>query len=152
MPPPACRQAAAAISTPRAVPEKVTAGALAAARGRLLALKARFDAGTLAPSDYELERRAVEREIGDALTAGATGTAAERPPPRLVAAVAAIVVVVAVAGYARFGSPSLAVIRAAAPSASPDLAAAAPDAAASGGTASADSRQAGLGSAVRPEW
>ena len=68
--------------------------AFADARARLLALRARFDAGTLAPSDYEIERRAAERALGDAVVASAPVGAGERPSGRLLAGLCVLVLAV----------------------------------------------------------
>ncbi len=114
--------------------------ALAAARDRLLALKSRFDAGTLAPSDYERERRAVERALGEAVVAAVPGSVALRPSRRLIAGLAVLVVGVAAVGYAFTGRPSMAGL-AAAPKQPPVDAALAPDPSAS---STGDPRQTGL--------
>ena len=114
---------------------------LDSARAALLALQARFDAGAVAPSDYERERRAIERGLGDALV---DAGAASRPSSRLVAGLAIFIVGVAAIGYAFTGSPR-AGIGAPAVGAVGEMAAAASDVGASGaGTATGDPRQAGL--------
>jgi cytochrome c-type biogenesis protein CcmH len=78
---------------------------LATARGRLLQLGAMRDAGTFDAEHYEIERRAVEREIGEHLLSGKAGP---RPSARLVAALALVVLAIAAVGYWKTGSPSLA--------------------------------------------
>lgn len=118
---------------------------LATARERLLALKARLDAGTMAPSDYERERRAVERALGEAVVASVPVGVAARPSRRLLAGLAVLVVGVAVVGYAFTGKPSMTGLAAA--SKPPPVEAAAlaadPSASASAG-ANGDPRQSGL--------
>jgi cytochrome c-type biogenesis protein CcmH len=79
---------------------------LATARGRLLALKSRHDAGTLDAAGYESERRIVERELGEHLLADPEAKA--RPSGRLVAGLAVAVLAIALLGYWKTGSPSLA--------------------------------------------
>ena len=117
--------------------------ALADARARLLALRARFDAGSLAPSDYEIERRAAERALGDAVVASAAVGAAARPSGRLLVGLCVLVLAVAIAGYALTGSPSMTGFGIASKPAPPDAAAAlAPPPAAS--DAAGDPRQTGL--------
>ena len=106
-------------------------GFLATARGRMLQLKSRRDAGTLDAAGYERERRVVEREIGEHLLGG--GETKARPSGRLVASLVVAVLVVAAAGYWKTGSPGLARVgpgSAALPGTA--RAAATPDAAASG--------------------
>ena len=115
--------------------------ALAAARERLLALQSRFDAGSLAPSDYERERRAVERALGEAVVASVPGSVAVRPSRRLLAGLAVLVVGVAAVGYAFTGKPSMTGL-AAAPKPPPVDAALAADPSASG--TAGDPRQTGL--------
>ena len=107
--------------------------ALAPARGRLLALKARFDAGEIDAARYNAERIGIERELSDALLGAASESAAMRPSQRLLASLAAAVVVLAIAGYALTGSPSLAGFGPArtGAAATADTAAATPDHAAS---------------------
>ena len=116
--------------------------ALAAARDRLLALKSRFDAGAMAPSDYERERRSVERALGEAVVASMPGSVAVRPSRRLLAGLAVLVVGVAVVGYAFTGKPSMTGLAAAPRQAPVDAAALAADPPASG--AAGDPRQTGL--------
>lgn len=116
--------------------------ALAAARDRLLALKSRFDAGAMAPSDYERERRSVERALGEAVVASMPGSVAARPSRRLLAGLAVLVVGVAVVGYAFTGKPSMTGLAAAPRQAPVDAAALAADPPASG--AAGDPRQTGL--------
>ena len=119
--------------------------ALSAARERLLALKSRSDAGTLAPSDYERERRAVERALGEAVVASAPGSDVARPSRRLLAGLFVLVVGIAVVGYAMTGKPSMTGLAAASKPQPVDAAALAADPSASGGAgASGDPRQAGL--------
>ena len=83
---------------------------LAAARARLVQLKAQHDAGTLDARRYADERAALEREIG-ALLLAAPGRASTAPVARpsrgLVASLVVIVAAVAAIGYSRTGSPSL---------------------------------------------
>ena len=119
--------------------------ALAAARERLLALKARLDAGTLAPSDYERERRAVERALGEAVVASVPdGIVVARPSRRLLAGLFVLVVGVAVVGYAFTGKPSMTGLAAASKQPA-DAAALAADPSASGAAgANGDPRQTGL--------
>ena len=116
--------------------------ALAAARDRLLALKSRFDAGAMAPSDYERERRSVERALGEAVVASMPGSVAARPSRRLLAGLAVLVVGVAVVGYAFTGKPSMTGLAAAPRQAPVDAAALAADPPASGTVG--DPRQTGL--------
>ena len=116
--------------------------ALAAARDRLLALKSRFDAGAMAPSDYERERRSVERALGEAVVASMPGSVVVRPSRRLLAGLAVLVVGVAVVGYAFTGKPSMTGLAAAPRQAPVDAAALAADPPASG--AAGDPRQTGL--------
>ena len=116
---------------------------IAAARSKLLALKARHDAGTIEAAQYDVQRSRIEREIGDALVAGPDAAAPEpdgtrRPSKRLLAGTAAFVLAVAAAGYAFTGSPTLASLRAGDSKPGAALSAAAPDPAAS------DSRESGL--------
>ena len=80
---------------------------LAAARARLLKLKAQHDAGTLDDARYDEARRAVEREIGEGLVGGAVATSV-RPSLGLVALIAVFVIALAGIGYWQTGSPSLA--------------------------------------------
>ncbi|MCE9659145.1 MAG: tetratricopeptide repeat protein [Burkholderiales bacterium] len=88
---------------------------LAAARGRLQALKTRHEAGELDAATYDKDRRAVEQEIGDRLLAqppatapsAAVSVAKARPSIRLVAGTTIFVAVLAVAGYLFTGSPAL---------------------------------------------
>ncbi|HZV91969.1 MAG TPA: c-type cytochrome biogenesis protein CcmI [Caldimonas sp.] len=80
---------------------------LASARKRLAELRVRRDAGTLAAADYEVQRRAIEREMSEHLLAD-VDSAAVRPSARLWAGVAVFVLAVAAAGYWKTGSPSLA--------------------------------------------
>ncbi len=79
---------------------------LAAARARLLRLKAAHAAGTLDARRYDNERSAIEREIGERLLAGADTVA--RPSRRLVALLSLAVLALAVVGYWQTGAPSLA--------------------------------------------
>src|SRR5690242_9336772 len=79
---------------------------LAAARARLLQLKAEHEAGKLGARRYDEERRAVEREIGALLVADEP--AAERPSGRLVGVLSLAVLALAVVGYSQTGAPSLA--------------------------------------------
>lgn len=116
--------------------------ALAAARDRLLALKSSFDAGAMAPSDYERERRSVERALGEAVVASMPGSAVVRPSRRLLAGLAVLVVGVAVVGYAFTGKPSMTGLAAAPRQPPVDAAALAADPPASG--AAGDPRQTGL--------
>ena len=116
--------------------------ALAAARDRLLALKSRFDAGAMAPSDYERERRSVERSLGEAVVASMPGSVVVRPSHRLLAGLAVLVVGVAVVGYAFTGKPSMTGLAAALRQPPVDAAALAADPHASG--AAGDPRQTGL--------
>ena len=116
--------------------------ALAAARDRLLALKSRFDAGAMAPSDYERERRSVERALGEAVVASMPGSVVVRPSRRLLAGLAVLVVGVAVVGYAFTGKPSMTGLAAAPRQAPVDAAALAADPPASGTVG--DPRQTGL--------
>ena len=81
---------------------------LAAAQGRLKALKADHDAGRLDDARYADQRRTVEHEIGELLTNAADTTSAVRPPARLVTVLAVAVLAVAALGYWKTGSPSLA--------------------------------------------
>nr|HET7859133.1 hypothetical protein [Caldimonas sp.] len=69
---------------------------LAAARARLLQLKAAHDAGTIDAQRYDQERRKVEQEIGASLIAEEPKAA--RPSRRLVAVLAVGVVALAVFG------------------------------------------------------
>jgi cytochrome c-type biogenesis protein CcmH len=108
---------------------------LATARGRLLQLKSRHEAGTLDAAAYESERRAVEREIGEHLIGSASTKA--RPSGRLVAGLAVAVLAVAAAGYWKTGSPSLARVG---PGAA-ESASAEQTAAADPGASAADGRQ-----------
>jgi cytochrome c-type biogenesis protein CcmH len=78
---------------------------LAAARARLLQLKAAHDAGTIDARRYDEERRKVEQEIGAALIADEPKTV--RPSRRLVAVLSLAVVALAVVGYSQTGAPSL---------------------------------------------
>jgi cytochrome c-type biogenesis protein CcmH len=78
---------------------------LAAARARLLQLKAEHDAGTIDARRYDEERRKVEQEIGAALIADEPKTV--RPSRRLVAVLSLGVVALAVFGYSQTGAPSL---------------------------------------------
>jgi cytochrome c-type biogenesis protein CcmH len=78
---------------------------LAAARARLLQLKAAHDAGTIDARRYDEERRKVEQEIGAALIAEEPKTV--RPSRRLVAVLSLAVVALAVVGYSQTGAPSL---------------------------------------------
>ena len=78
---------------------------LAAARARLLQLKAAHDAGTIDAQRYDEERRKVEQEIGASLIAEEPKPA--RPSRRLVAVLAVGVVALAVFGYSQTGAPSL---------------------------------------------
>ena len=119
----------------------MTRKTLDSARAALLALQARFDAGAVAPSDYELERRAIERGLGDTLVAAG---AASRPSSRLVAGLAIFIVGVAAIGYTFTGSPR-AGIGASTGGATGEMAATAQEVDASGaGAATGDPRQAGL--------
>jgi cytochrome c-type biogenesis protein CcmH len=79
---------------------------LAAARARLLQLKAEHAAGRLDDQRYDEERRVIEREIGEGLLAG-TDAASTRPSRTLVAVLALFVVALAAVGYWQTGSPSL---------------------------------------------
>lgn len=83
-----------------------TVDPLAAARARLLKLKAQHDAGKLDDRRYDEARRAVEREIGEGLLAG-KDTASSRPSRALVAVLSLFVVALAGVGYWQTGSPSL---------------------------------------------
>ncbi len=119
--------------------------ALAAARQRLLALKARLDTGAMAPSDYERERRAVERALGEAVVASVSVAVAARPSRRLLAGLFVLVVGVAIVGYAFTGKPSMTGLAAAASQPPVDAAALAADPSASSATgANGDPRQTGL--------
>ncbi|MEO8923438.1 MAG: c-type cytochrome biogenesis protein CcmI [Caldimonas sp.] len=80
---------------------------LVSARKRLAELQTRRDAGTLAAAEYESQRRAIERELGEHLLAGSDAAAA-RPSARLWGGAAVFVLVVAAVGYWKTGSPSLA--------------------------------------------
>src|SRR5215213_1972506 len=80
---------------------------LAAARARLLQLKAEHEAGKLDDQRYDEARRAVEREIGAHLLAGEPAPA--RPSRRLVGVLALAVLALAALGYWQTGAPSLAV-------------------------------------------
>ncbi len=91
-----------------------TVDPLAAARARLLKLKAQHDAGKLDDRRYDEARRAVERQIGEGLLAG-KDTASSRPSRALVAVLSLFVVALAGVGYWQTGSPSL--VRQAAPAA-----------------------------------
>ncbi len=79
---------------------------LATARGRLVQLKSRLDAGTLDAAGFERERRLVEHEIGEHLLG--SDEAKARPSGRLVAGLVVAVLAVAAAGYWKTGSPALA--------------------------------------------
>ena len=79
---------------------------LAAARARLLRLKADHDAGRLDDGRYDEARRAVEREIGERLLGGPDAAPA-RPSRALVALLSVFVVALAAVGYWQTGSPSL---------------------------------------------
>lgn len=82
---------------------------LAAARARLLQLKAERDAGKLDARRYDQARRAVEHDIGALLLAAdAPMPAPARPSRRLVGVLALAVVVIAAVGYWKTGAPSLA--------------------------------------------
>ncbi len=85
----------------------VAIGPLAAARARLLQLKAQHDAGTLDDARYCEARRAVEREVGEGLLGGAPATP-PRPSLALVALLAVFVFGLGAIGYWQTGSPSLA--------------------------------------------
>ena len=123
---------------------------IAAARRRLLALKARHEAGTIEAAQYDVERSRIEREIGDAIVGApaepaepvaateAAASAAGRPSKRLVAGTALFVFAVAIGGYALTGSPTLAGLRAADAKPGTAMPAAAP------GPAASDSREIGL--------
>ncbi|MEO8080423.1 MAG: c-type cytochrome biogenesis protein CcmI [Caldimonas sp.] len=90
------------------------------ARARLRRLKARNDAGKLDDRRYEDARRAIEREISDALLAGdAASSPSPRPSRRLMAALGLFVAAIAVAGYWLTGTPPWRT-----PAASPQLVAA----------------------------
>jgi len=80
--------------------------ALAAARARLLRLKAEHEAGKVDAQRYDDARRAIEREIGERLLAGEDKAA--RPSRRLVALLSLAVLALAVVGYWQTGAPSLA--------------------------------------------
>ncbi|MEP7302532.1 MAG: tetratricopeptide repeat protein [Caldimonas sp.] len=99
---------------------------MAGARARLLRLKARHDAGKLDDRRYDDARRAIEREISDALLAGDAAPPPPPPPPppprpsrRLVAALGLFAATIAVAGYWLTGTPPWRT-----PAASPQMAAA----------------------------
>jgi cytochrome c-type biogenesis protein CcmH len=81
---------------------------LAAARARLLALKAEHDAGHLDDASHAERRRTVEHEIGELLMGGQAAVPTVRPSARLVAILAVAVLAVAAAGYWQTGSPALA--------------------------------------------
>jgi cytochrome c-type biogenesis protein CcmH len=78
---------------------------LAAARARLLQLKAEHDAGKINARRYDEERRKVEQEIGASLIADEPQ--APRPSRRLVGVLSLAVVALAVVGYWQTGAPSL---------------------------------------------
>ena len=78
---------------------------LAAARARLLRLKAEHDAGKIDGRRYDDERRKVEHEIGALLMTDAPKP--PRPSRRLVAVLSLAVLSLAVFGYSRTGAPSL---------------------------------------------
>jgi cytochrome c-type biogenesis protein CcmH len=80
---------------------------LAAARARLLQLKAAHDAGKLDAKRYDEARRVVEHDIGTLLLA-ADAPAPVRPSRRLVGVLALAVVALAGVGYWKTGAPSLA--------------------------------------------
>jgi len=79
---------------------------LAAARARLLQLKAEHDAGKLDNRRYDEARSAVEREIGALLVAGDPVPA--RPSLRLVGVLVLGVLALAAVGYWQTGAPQLA--------------------------------------------
>ncbi len=81
---------------------------IAAARARLLKLKADHDTGGLDAARYAEQRRALEHEIGELLTNGQAAVTPVRPPARLVAILTLAVLAVAAFGYWQTGSPSLA--------------------------------------------
>jgi len=81
---------------------------LAAARARLLALRAEHEAGRLDDAAHDEQRRAVEREIGELLIGGEAAPASARPSARLLALLSVAVLAVAGIGYWQTGSPSLA--------------------------------------------
>jgi cytochrome c-type biogenesis protein CcmH len=78
---------------------------LAAARARLLQLKAEHDAGKIDAKRYDQERRKIEHEIGASLLTDEPEPV--RPSRRLVAVLSLAVVALAVIGYSRTGAPSL---------------------------------------------
>ena len=78
---------------------------LAAARARLLQLKAEHDAGTIDARRYDQERRKIEHAIGTSLMTDEPKP--PRPSRRLVAVLSLAVVALAVLGYSRTGAPSL---------------------------------------------
>ena len=78
---------------------------LAAARARLLQLKAEHDAGAIDARRYGEERRKIEHEIGAALLTDEPKP--PRPSRRLVAVLSLAVVALAVFGYSQTGAPSL---------------------------------------------
>ena len=78
---------------------------LAAARARLLQLKAEHDAGTIDAKRYDEERRKIEHDIGASLMT--EEPKAPRPSRRLVAVLSLAVVALAVFGYSQTGAPSL---------------------------------------------
>ena len=79
---------------------------LAAARARLLQLKAEHDAGKLDARRYDEERRKVEREIGASLLTDEPKP--PRPSRRLVGGLSLAILALAVFGYSQTGAPSLA--------------------------------------------
>ena len=79
---------------------------LAAARARLLALKAEHDAGRLDDAAHDEQRRAVEREIGELLIGGEAAPAPARPSARLLTLLSVAVLAVAGIGYWQTGAPS----------------------------------------------
>jgi cytochrome c-type biogenesis protein CcmH len=78
---------------------------LAAARARLLQLKAERDAGAIDAHRYDEGRRKIEHEIGAALLTDEPKP--PRPSRRLVAVLSLAVVALAVFGYSQTGAPSL---------------------------------------------